>query len=84
MEVWLYTFLTSALDWGNGQRPDRFNLWERAPPRTYSIGWMGPRAGLSAVEKEKIYFPCRELNHDSLAVQPVARRYTDWANAASG
>jgi hypothetical protein len=35
-----------------------------------------PRIGLNPVEKAKISCPHRELNHDHLVVQPVARRCT--------
>jgi hypothetical protein len=44
----------------------------KEPPVPKEIeGWVGPRAGLRAVEKIEICYPCREPNPDSLAVQPV-------------
>jgi hypothetical protein len=36
-------------------------------------------AGLDAVEKWEIYYSCREPNPDSAIIQPLARRYTNWA-----
>jgi hypothetical protein len=42
-------------------------------------GWMRHRIGLNAVERRKKSFLCRESNPDS-AVQPVARRHTNWAH----
>jgi hypothetical protein len=40
-----------------------------------------PRAGVDDVEKRKI-FPLMELELDPSVVQPVASRYTDYANSA--
>jgi hypothetical protein len=71
-------FLTSTLDgdeW-SASLPGRFTLEERAP-RTHCIGgWVGPRAGLGAVEKRSICCPFRESR--TPAVQSVARRYAHW------
>jgi hypothetical protein len=41
---------------------------------------MGPRAVLDAVVKRKIPSPRRESNPRTPIAQPVAQRYTDWAN----
>jgi hypothetical protein len=41
--------------------PGRFTSGEIAPRTHWIEGWVGPRAGLDAVEKRKI-LPCRELN----------------------
>jgi hypothetical protein len=38
----------------------------------YIGGWAGPRIVLDDMKKRKMFFPCRESNHDSSAVQPVA------------
>jgi hypothetical protein len=37
--------------------------------------WVGPRAGLDDLEKRKHSCLCRELNYNSLTVQPVACEY---------
>jgi hypothetical protein len=52
-------FLTSALDGGewSASRPGRFAQGERAPDSNWIGGWMGPRAGLNAVEKRKSSAP---------------------------
>jgi hypothetical protein len=34
------------------------------PRRGWIGGWVGPRAGLGAVEKRKIFYLCRESNPD--------------------
>jgi hypothetical protein len=56
-------FLTSALDGGEwlASRPGRFTPGERAPNKHWTGGWVGPRVGLDAVEKRKIYH-CLESN----------------------
>jgi hypothetical protein len=45
-------FLTSALDVGewSASRPGRFIPWEIAFGTHWIKGWVGPRAGLDAVE----------------------------------
>jgi hypothetical protein len=77
---------TSALDGGewSALRPGRFTPREWAPGTHWIGGWVGPRAGLDAVEKRKILRlpPPRELNPRTPIVQPVAIRYTDWAITA--
>jgi hypothetical protein len=46
-------------------------------PDTHWRGaWVGPIAGLDALEKRKIFSPARNRTPD---VQPVARHYTRWA-----
>jgi hypothetical protein len=51
-------------------------------PGTHFIGgWVDPRAGLDDMEKWK-YFTLSGLELSlSVVVQPVASRYTDWAEA---
>jgi hypothetical protein len=41
---------------------------------THSIrGWVGPGAGLDAMEKRKISYTCRELNPGYSPAQPVTQ-----------
>jgi hypothetical protein len=47
---------------------------ERAPFAHCIGGWVGPRAGLDAVEKKKYLAPAE---NQTPTVQPVACRYTD-------
>jgi hypothetical protein len=56
--------LTLALDGGYwlASRPGRFTPWEIAPGTHWIWGWMGPIAGLDAVEYRKMSCPCRESN----------------------
>jgi hypothetical protein len=46
------TFLTSAVDQGEwlASRPGRFTTGKRAPSMHMIRGWLGPRAGLDAVD----------------------------------
>jgi hypothetical protein len=48
--------------------------WEKALGTHWIGGWVGPGAGLDAVEWRQISCPCRQSNP-----QPVCRHYTDWA-----
>jgi hypothetical protein len=52
-------FLTSAVDEGewSDSRPGRFTPEERTPGSHWIGGWVGPKAGLGAVEKRKIFHP---------------------------
>jgi hypothetical protein len=54
-------------------RSGRFPPGERAPGPLWIGGWLGPRAGLNAMEKRNILVPA---GNRTLAVQLVARRYT--------
>jgi hypothetical protein len=67
-------FLTSALDGGEWSLscPCLFTPGERASGTHRIGGWVGPRAGIAAMEWIKISYPCRESN----LVRP-ARSYTD-------
>jgi len=58
-----------------GQPPASAGL----PRRERGIGaWVGPRAGLDAVEKKKIHSPRRKSNTGTpIVVQPVASHYTN-------
>jgi hypothetical protein len=50
VEVWLHSFLTSALDEGelSASRPGSFSPRERAPETNWIVGWVGPRVDLDA------------------------------------
>jgi hypothetical protein len=54
----------------------RFTSGETAPVTHWIGGWVGPTAGLDAMEKEKYLTPA---GNRTTAVQPVARRYIDSA-----
>jgi hypothetical protein len=55
---------------------------ERASGTHWIGGWMGPGVVLDAVVKRKIPSLRWESNPRTPIVQPVSRRYTDWAIAA--
>jgi hypothetical protein len=65
-------------EWRYSSIPDlgRFTPGERAPGTHWIGGWVGPRAGLDAMEKREAVAPARNRTR---TVQPVSRRYTDWA-----
>jgi hypothetical protein len=76
VEVYRHSFLTSALEgceW-SVTRPGRFIPRERTPGTPWIGGYVGPRAGLDAVEKRKIHSPHRESNPRTPIIQPVASR----------
>jgi hypothetical protein len=82
--VWIYSSthsLTSALDGGerSASRAGRFTPRERVPGTHWIEGWVGPWTVLEGVMKRKISSPRRESKTRTPIVQPVARRYTDWA-----
>jgi hypothetical protein len=59
-----------------GLVPLILNPGERAPG-VYSLGgWVDLRAGVDAVEKRQITFPCRDSNCDSSVLYPLASRYS--------
>jgi hypothetical protein len=72
--VIVHAFLTSVLDGGErlASRLGRFTPWERAPDTHLIRGWVGPRAVLDAVVKEKILSHRRESKPRTPIVQPVA------------
>jgi hypothetical protein len=76
-EYGMKAFLTSVLDEdeSSASRPSRFN--PRALGTHWIGGWVGPSAGLDAVEKRKI--PQTLPGLEAPIIQPVAQRYTDWA-----
>jgi hypothetical protein len=55
-------FLTTDLDGGNGSasQPGYFTPGERAHSTHCIGGWLDPRASLEAMEKTKIFYPCRD------------------------
>jgi hypothetical protein len=69
VEVYIQAFLSWAPD--GGERPA--SQFSRFTPCTHwSEDWVSSRVDLEAVKKKKfISLPA--------AVQPIARRYTDWA-----
>jgi hypothetical protein len=71
-----YAFLTSELG------ADEWPAWSscRFTPGTHLIGcWVGPRGGLDAVDKRKIFCLCRKSNPNPPVVLPVTSRYICWA-----
>jgi hypothetical protein len=76
VDVYINVFLTSALVGGewSSSRPGRFTPGERAPCIHSIESWVGPRAGLEDVKKEKFLILQRfELRpFDRPAQQPVA------------
>jgi hypothetical protein len=73
----LLTHVRNGGEWA-ASCPGRFTPGQRAPG-SHSIVWVGPRAGLDAVEKRKNPAP---VGNQTPAVQPVAHRYTDCTNPA--
>jgi hypothetical protein len=49
---------------------DRFNIGKIAPGTHWIENYLGPKAGLEAIQKRKIL--CRESKHDSSVAQLVA------------
>jgi hypothetical protein len=81
--VEIHIFSTSALVWDewSASRLGRFAPGERAAGTHWIGGWEGPKTGLDDVEKRKFFTLCsRDSNSEPSVVQPVASRYTDWAN----
>jgi hypothetical protein len=64
-------FLTAALNGGkwSASRPDRFTAGNTVH---WTGAWVGPRAGLDAVEKRRIPCPRREPNPGRAALWPLA------------
>jgi hypothetical protein len=69
-------FLTSALDGSEwlASSTGRFTPRERASGTHWIEGWVGPRAGLDAVEKRKISRPSRESNPGRSTRSPLLYR----------
>lgn len=60
-EVWLHSFLGSALDGGESKTSHSGRFTARKNPSTLQIGgWMGPRADLDVVKNKQISFLCWE------------------------
>ena len=55
MNVYLQSFLTSAIDGGrwSASRPGYFTPWEEIPNTHWVGGWLGFRFGLDAMQKRK-------------------------------
>jgi hypothetical protein len=73
-EVYLYSFLTSALERGVVSTTPRPLYPQERPGTHWTGGWVGPRAGVDVCEKSR-----PPTGFDPRTVQPVASRYTDWA-----
>jgi hypothetical protein len=79
MGEWRYSSI--ILDLGSRWRrvvsftPCRFTPGERAPGIHWIGGWVGPRAGLDAVENGRILY--YTTGNRTRAVHLGARRYTD-------
>jgi hypothetical protein len=73
MKVYFHAHLAVALQGGewSASRPGRFTPGERANGTHWIGGWVGPRAGLDAVLKEKIPFLAPTGNQIPI-IQPVA------------
>jgi len=71
VEVWLQTFLTSALDGGvqSTSCPGYFTPGVRAPITHRMGGWVGLRFGLDTVVKKIFPASCRI---QTLVIQPLA------------
>jgi hypothetical protein len=68
--------MTTALEGVRGQRHAPAALYPRERPGTHCIGGLvGPRAGLDRCGKSR-----PPPGFDRRTVQPVASRYTDYAN----
>jgi hypothetical protein len=78
-EIYLHHLWPRALGGGelSDSRHNRLTPWEKATGTHCAGGWVGPRAGLDAVEK-RVAPACNRI----LAIQPVARRYVDCTNPA--
>jgi hypothetical protein len=76
VEVYHHAFSTLALDGGewSASRSSRFNPGKEPPNSHWIGGWVGPKAGLDAVVKRKIFRPCRDSNPP--IIQLLAQRYT--------
>jgi hypothetical protein len=63
------------MEMGDRRRPSAALPRERAPGTQWIGGWVGLRAGLDALEKRKMSYPCQESNLNSSgcpALSPVA------------
>jgi hypothetical protein len=72
VDVYIHVFFTSALVGGewSASRPSRFTPEERAPGNQWIGGWVGPRAGLDAMEERIISCLCRESSPGRPACSP--------------
>jgi hypothetical protein len=71
-----YSFLTSALDWGewSASRPDRALPRGKDPRYPLDRRLGGPRTGLEAEARRKILCPCRGSKPDRPARSPIQCR----------
>ena len=69
MQALLHTFLTLALD---GDEWSALHHWGFTPGTHFTVGWVGPGAGVDILERRKITCPCRELKCDASVIQTIA------------
>jgi hypothetical protein len=85
VEVWLHTFLTSALDGGewSASRPSCCTPRERAPGIHCVGGRVGHNTGLIAVAKRKILTPVIQLVAETLywLSYPSKQNSREWGRA---
>jgi len=63
VEVWLYSFLISALDGGKWSTSHPGGVIPENNPCTHLVGnWVGLRAGLGVLKKRKIFYLCLVSN----------------------
>ena len=71
VEVWICSFLTTALERGEGKRHAPAALYPPERPSTHCTGgWVGPRAGLDRRGKSR---------HHRVSIPGPSSRYTDYA-----
>ena len=74
VDVQLYSFFNLGARWST-PRPGRFTPGKDSVPIVQDAG-LGTRAGLDGYGKSRL-----PQGFDPRTVQPVASRYTDWANS---
>jgi hypothetical protein len=79
MVEWIYR-ATFSWPWHYLEVSGQLHVPAALPPgkEHWIGGWVGPRAGLDDVRREKSW-PYRDSNPDSSDVKPLASRYTDYA-----
>jgi hypothetical protein len=80
VDIYIHAFLTSTLVQGewSASRLCRCTLGERALGTHWIGGWVAPEPVWTTWRRENSC-PYRESNSKPSVVQPIARRYTDYA-----